>query len=146
MRHHSHNPGARACIVPASLIVWADDYVGLQFKRLGRDRSGVDCWGLVRLVLHEQHGVLLPSYSEDDPEGWSIESHAIAHKHVTDPKPLDVAILLQPVRVGLIWKSVPNHIGIFINEKNILHVEEGFCSRVQPAADLRLHSIVRVTG
>lgn len=126
--------------------MWADCYVGLPFKRMGRDASGVDCWGLVRLVLHEQHGILLPSYSEDDPDGWSIEGHAIAHKRVTDPKPLDVAILYTDVRVGLTWKSAPVHIGVFVSEKAILHVEEGFCSRVQPAADLRIHSIVRVTG
>lgn len=125
--------------------MWADPYVGIQFKKMGRDASGCDCWGLVRLVLNEQHGVLLPSYSEDDPDGWSIESHAVAHKKVTDPKPLDVAILLSDVRVGLAWKSVPNHIGVFVSEKAILHVEEGFCSRVQPASDLRIHSIVRVT-
>ncbi len=124
---------------------WADCYVGLPFKRMGRDASGCDCWGLVRLVLHEQSGILLPSYSEDDPDGWSIESHAVAYKKITDPKPLDVAILLTDVRAGLIWKSAPIHIGIFTDAKNILHVEEGMCSRVQPASDLRIHSIVRVT-
>lgn len=126
--------------------MWCDSYVGIPFKRMGREASGCDCWGLVRLVLQEQSGILLPSYAEDDPDGWSIESHAIGHRKVTEPKPLDVAILLQPVRVGLIWKSVPNHIGIYVSEKTILHVEEGFCSRVQPATDLRIHSIVRVTG
>lgn len=124
---------------------WADDYVGRPFKRLGRGPHYFDCYGLVRLVLHEQHGILLPSYSEDDPDGWSIEGHAIAHRKVTEPKPLDVAILYTDVRVGLTWKSAPVHIGIFINEKNILHVEEGMCSRAQPASDLRIHSIVRVT-
>jgi hypothetical protein len=125
--------------------MWADIYVGLPFKRMGRDRAGLDCFGLIRLVLHELAGVLLPSYSEDDPDGWSIESHAVAHRHVTDPKPLDVAILFTDVRAGLTWKSAPVHIGVFIDAKNILHIEEGFCSRVQPASELRIHSIVRVT-
>lgn len=128
--------------------MWADDYVGIRFKHGGRDAAGCDCWGLVRLVLHELAGILLPSYSEDDPDGWSIEGHAIAHRKIVPPeivKPLDVAILFTPVRSGLLWKSVPCHIGVFVDEKNILHVEEGFSSRVQPAVALRIHSIVRVT-
>lgn len=127
--------------------MWADCYVGLPFKRMGRDASGCDCYGLVRLVLHEQSGILLPSYSEDDPDGWSIEGHAVAYRKVSlpDAKPLDVAILYTDVRAGLTWKSAPVHIGVFVDAKNILHVEEGMCSRVQPALELRIHSIVRVT-
>lgn len=126
--------------------MWADIYVGLPFLRMGRERAGLDCWGLVRLVLHEQGGPLLSSYSEEDPEGWTIATHAIVHRKVAlqDVKPLDVAILYSEVRVGLRWKSVPNHIGIFVDGKNILHIEEGFCSRVEPAANLRIHSVVRV--
>lgn len=125
-----------------------DRYVGIPFKRMGRDRAGLDCYGLIRLVLEEQAGIKLPSYSEDDPDGWSIESHAIAHKKVsyTDARALDVAILYSNVRTGLIWKSVPCHIGVFVDAKNILHIEEGVSSRVQPAAELRIHSVVRVTG
>lgn len=125
---------------------WADRFVGLPFKRMGRDAAGLDCWGLVRLVLAEQAAIILPSYSKDDPDGWSIEAHAAPHKTVTEAKALDVAILFTDVKSGLGWKSVPIHIGIFTDAKNILHVEEGFSSRVQPAADLRVHSIVRVAG
>ncbi len=127
--------------------MWADDYVGLPFKRMGRDRSGSDCWGLVRLVIHEQLGILLPSYSGDDPDGGSIADRAIGHRKIPlgHVNPLDIAILLTDVRAGLTWKSAPVHIGVFVDAKNILHVEEGMCSRVQPASELRIHSIVRVT-
>ena len=124
---------------------WADDYVGRPFKKGGRGPEYFDCYGLVRLVLHEQSGILLPSYAEDDPDGWSIESHAIGHRKVTEPKPLDVAILYTDVRAGLTWKSAPVHIGVFVDAKHILHVEEGMCSRVQQALEFRIHSIVRVT-
>jgi len=44
---------------------WTADYIGLPFREKGRDRDGLDCWGLVRLVLAEQFGVLLPSYADD---------------------------------------------------------------------------------
>src|SRR6185295_4866417 len=111
-------------------LMWADDYVGLKFRRGGRDAGGVDCWGLVRLVLDEQAGVKLPRYDDEDPDGWTIATHAIAHKHIQlfEVKTLDVAILFTDVRAGLTWKSAPVHIGVFVDAKNILHIEEGFCS------------------
>lgn len=39
---------------------WACEYVGLPFKFKGRDRDGVDCYGLLRLVLMEKKGLALP--------------------------------------------------------------------------------------
>lgn len=39
------------------------DLVGLPYRDLGRDRSGVDCWGLVRLGLLELAGIEVPSYA-----------------------------------------------------------------------------------
>ncbi len=42
--------------------LWAGRYIGLPFMTHGRDRSGLDCWGLARLVMAEQLGRALPSY------------------------------------------------------------------------------------
>ncbi|TCP88911.1 NlpC/P60 family protein [Rhizobium sp. PP-CC-2G-626] len=41
---------------------WSNVYIGLRYADLGRDRFGVDCWGLVRLAFHDQLGIELPSY------------------------------------------------------------------------------------
>ena len=43
---------------------WAAGYVGLPFEEKGRCRAGVDCWGLVRLVLAEQFALQVPSYAD----------------------------------------------------------------------------------
>lgn len=49
----------------AAVAPWAADYVGIPWRPFGRDRAGVDCWGLLRLVYAERFGIALPSYAGD---------------------------------------------------------------------------------
>lgn len=44
---------------------WAADLIGIPFKDRGRDHSGADCWGVLRLALMKpQFGVELPLIDE----------------------------------------------------------------------------------
>lgn len=43
---------------------WATQYIGIPYKAGGFSRKdGVDCWGLVRMVLQEQKGIYMPTLS-----------------------------------------------------------------------------------
>lgn len=46
----------------SALPAWHAGYVGIPFVEHGRDRAGCDCWGLVRLILAEQAGLVLPCH------------------------------------------------------------------------------------
>lgn len=46
---------------------WVAGYIGIPFADHGRDRMGVDCYGLIYLVVREQFGMELPRYDEDYP-------------------------------------------------------------------------------
>ncbi|QND45195.1 C40 family peptidase (plasmid) [Rhizobium lusitanum] len=43
---------------------WSNEFVGIPYVAFGRDRAGVDCWGLAKLVFAEILGIELPSYIE----------------------------------------------------------------------------------
>lgn len=127
---------------------WADEYVGLPFKRMGRTREGLDCWGLVRLVLLEKGNLELPAYNTDDPDGATIDLHSRVWPsiEIKDARALDVAILMNAVRIGKRWEYMPIHIGIFTSPGRILHVVEGKQSITQPAKELKIYKILRVTN
>lgn len=107
-----------------------DQYVGLPWKLGGRDRRGLDCFGLVRLVLAEQAGILLPDWLDDpDALARSVSDRCRAfERHRPDmdfflPVPsfrqqvLDIAAFF---RGGVMW-----HMGILVEYPDIiLHIED----------------------
>jgi cell wall-associated NlpC family hydrolase len=42
---------------------WTGRFVGIPYVHQGRERDGVDCWGLVRLALNEAFGREVPDYA-----------------------------------------------------------------------------------
>ena len=43
---------------------WTNTYIEIPFMAHGRDKNGLDCWGLIWLTYKEQRGIILPSYDE----------------------------------------------------------------------------------
>ena len=102
------------------LPAWAREYIGLPFKYGGRDRHGVDCYGLVLLVLNERFGLLAPDYAYDDPPGTPALNSMFAQgmletiwTRCTIPRLGDVILL----KTG----GLPMHCGIVITPNRMLH-------------------------
>lgn len=107
-----------------------DQYVGLPWKLGGRDSRGLDCFGLVRLVLAEQAGILLPDWLDDpDALARSVSDRCRAfERHRPDmdfflpvspfrQQVLDIAAFF---RGGVMW-----HMGILVEYPDIiLHIED----------------------
>lgn len=112
---------------------WAGRYIGLPFEDHGRNRAGLDCWGLVRLILSEQFGIALPSFAAEyrrttDTGKISdlILREVPAWQFVTagDERLGDVIILRQ--------RGAPMHVGVVLGDQRMLHIEHGVNSAIEP--------------
>lgn len=106
-------------------MVWWEKYIGIPFAEKGRDLSGVDCWGLVRLVYKEQLGIDLPSYDREYADSndrevlarlVNAEEEKLWH-HPEKPQPFDVIIINM--------LGMPTHVGIVIDSSKMLHCLKG---------------------
>ena len=51
---------------------WVSKYIGIPFVSNGRTMEGCDCYGLVRLVLHNEYGIYLPELSDNYTDALNI--------------------------------------------------------------------------
>jgi cell wall-associated NlpC family hydrolase len=47
-------------------LSWVNDYINIPYVIGGRDMSGVDCYGLCKLVYHNEYGIDLPDWLYDE--------------------------------------------------------------------------------
>ena len=117
--------------------MWWNDYVGIPFVEKGRDRKGLDCWGLVRLIYKDVKGVELPSWEE--AYNSTKDKHVIAGLlaegqkeaswlKVEAPESFDVLVL----KIA----GVPFHVGLYTHQKRFIH-----CSRDTNTSIERLDSL-----
>lgn len=128
-------------MVPA----WVGDYVGLPYQEGGRVRSGLDCYGLLRLVINERFGGALPEY---EAIVWCEDRDLLASLMEERVR------LWQPVRQGreragdgvlLRVMGRPIHVGVVIAPGWMLHVESG-CDSVLERYDIGTRWERRVLG
>lgn len=104
--------------------MWWNDYIGIDFKEKGRDRSGLDCWGLVCLVYREKLNTILPSYENAYATTNSLDqinTHIVGTRNLWDavsaPHEFDVILLK--------IKQMPVHVGLVTKAGFMLHCERG---------------------
>lgn len=110
-------------------------YLKLKYKPNGRDEKGVDCYGLFLQIQSEVWGKTLPDcvYSND-----SISSRNLGI--ITGLKNFPAKrVDLPKAGVGVIMSvgGVDSHIGVCINETQVIHITEAMGCRIDNIAELK---------
>lgn len=112
-------------------------YINLPFKDLGRDFSGVDCYGLMALIYKEELGLQIPDYTElvfnnNRNNIYGKEDHIISSLGI---KWLKVEDYLKPFDI-LIFndrkdKTLTCHVGLYIGSGKFIHALEDKPSQIE---------------
>lgn len=112
---------------------WVASYIGLPWLTDGRDRAGVDCWGLFLLILQEKFNIEVPHYEQI---GFRIGEEELLANFMKEKLPEQ----WRPLKLGeeqcgdgilLRLRGQPIHIGCVVAEGWMVHVEEGINSTIE---------------
>ena len=126
-----------------------DKYIGVPFIERGRGPSGLDCWGLVRLVLKEQAGIERPEYSTDC---FTHETSQAIIRHTNSADWIEIDPPAQRFDMAVMWsiagrRRLLMHVGIVIAPNLLLHTEPHTGSVVvdftDPAVRHRINRFLR---
>lgn len=119
--------------------MWWASYIGIPFIDHGRTREGCDCWGLVRLVYKEVLETDLPSwnaYTDLNDLGCIkvlLEEALPKFDRLIAPEPFAIALMRSPSNVF--------HVGVMVDQRNMLHVNHGKDACVEPIERRYTHQL-----
>jgi len=110
---------------------WAVRYVGLPWELAGRDRKGIDCWGLHRLIYAEQLGVDLPSHGDMETEDLIAVAKRIDEVKAQgdwirvqgEPREFDAVMMSGRRLLGQPRTRTDIHVGTHAGRGRLIHVE-----------------------
>jgi cell wall-associated NlpC family hydrolase len=105
---------------------WVSQYIGLPFKEGGRDRGGLDCYGLLRLVINEQFGGSVPLYqgiAYRPGEDRNLLAH-LMDERLRHWEPIPQG--LEQPGDGMLLRVMgrPIHVGIVVAPGWMIHIEK----------------------
>jgi len=125
-------------------------YINLKFKYKGRGFDGVDCYGLVWLILNTEKQLELPEYEYS--KRWYTEGKNYIVEIKKDINNWAVSNIeqIRPFDVILFYNSsnriIVNHMGLYVGENKFIHVNEDHNSILERLDDMwlrRIYAIMR---
>jgi cell wall-associated NlpC family hydrolase len=118
--------------------IWAGRYIGLPFMERGRDRGGLDCWGLVRLIMAEQFMIALPCFAREyDRTADSDVIGGIVRREAPQWRAIPAGEEELGDVIVLRMRGAPMHVGTVIGDGQMLHIEKGVNSAIDRYQGLR---------
>jgi len=104
------------------MYAWVKKYIGIPFLSNGRTMKGCDCYGLIRLVLHNEYGIELPELSNDYSDALNVEETArlfAEYRPVIAAEKIDKSE--EKALVVISEHGFPAHVGIAAGGGFVLH-------------------------
>jgi len=99
--------------------MWSNQYIGIPYKAGGRDRSGIDCWGLARLIYQEQYRINLPSFSTEYTENDTERKEELLAQYREGWTQVDQVKEGDLVLFRVLGSE--SHIGIALDSQSFIH-------------------------
>ncbi len=123
---------------------WHSRFVGIEFD--DDNIIGWHCWGLVVAVYADQLDIVLPSYGEVTATDLLKAARQIATGQavtenwcdVAEPQVYDVVLMRLPT------SSIVAHVGVMVDSRHVLHIEERIHSAVVPLKHFSIRN--RIAG
>ena len=112
-------------------------YLIIPFKDRGRDKGGVDCFGLVQLIYQEEFKIQLPSYIETYAN--EKDKKAICHAINSEKKLSGWLETTTPKFGNLIILNLlgrPLHLGVMLDENTFIHCMKGKGTIIENTTDI----------
>ena len=108
---------------------WTNEYVGIPFREKGRDRTGIDCWGLARLILRERFRIEAPDLSAEYSGAQApARLQEIAREEAENWWPIPLGDEQPGDIVMLAIRGFDRHFGIVVAPPWMIHAEKGINS------------------
>lgn len=105
---------------------WASKFVGIPQRDHGRDRDGVDCWGLICVAYQEELNISLPHYLGYSSPDESQEVAALIDQGKRSPLWLPVGGPALAFDVALFRMGrLSTHVGLVVKTGFMVHVAGG---------------------
>ena len=119
---------------------WTARYIGLPFLDRGRDFTGVDCWGLCRLILKQECNIDVPSYGDVSATDLLKIAGVVKNDSFSDPwTPVPPSALRAFDLAVMYYRQDPFHIGIMASPTHILHIEKKISAVLIPLQHPTIH-------
>ena len=104
-------------------------YIGLPYTSNGRDESGIDCWGLVRLFYKQEYGIELPSYTEEYSGAYDTRILEMMDQYKNNWSQVQTPEIGSVIVFNILGE--PFHVGIYIGGDKFIHARDGMDSVVE---------------
>lgn len=115
--------------------------IGVPYRELGRDFTGLDCWGLIVRAYQDIFNINLPDFSY-----LADLKYQEAEKGFADLKKSFIEIPFEKELSGdlLLFRGIPLHAALVAKRGYMLHVEKGLQTCIELYTGLWQHRLIGI--